>query len=133
MLRVTCPSCRANIHLVDELAGKTIRCKQCQQIFTVGALPKAAEPSKPEPRRPAPPPQQVPVVHPVSKAPTPAADPLREGLQSRPGRVPPPASTLAKLAPPPARQPRASGQTQRSENSRAWLIGGGAAGALLLV
>src|SRR5207248_10754395 len=106
MLRVTCPSCRANIHLVDELAGKTIRCKQCQQIFTVGALPKVAEPSKPEPRRPAPPPRDVPVVHPISKGPTQGPDPLREGLQSRPGRVPPPVLKPTKPKAPPRSEER---------------------------
>src|SRR4029077_9275246 len=70
--------------------------------------------------------------HPVSKVPAQRSEPLREGMQSRPGRVPP-ASELAKLAPPPARQTRAPRQRPHSRSSYAWLIGGGAAGALLLV
>src|SRR5207249_1034581 len=122
------PSCRANIHILDQLAGKTIRCKQCQQVFMVGAVPKEPEPPKVEPRRPAPAPQPVPVVHPVSKAPAQRSDPIREGLQSQPGRLPPP-STLAKLSPPPARQSRAPASRRRSGIPYPWLIGGGVAGA----
>lgn len=133
MLSVTCPSCRANIHILDQLAGKTIRCKQCQQVFTVGVLPKTPEPKSAPPRQP-PPIPDVPVVHPIAKAPSRQSDPLREGLQSRPGRVPPPVLKPVKSTPPPARRNQAPAQSPpASTSSHAWLIGGGAVGALLLV
>jgi hypothetical protein len=36
-LRTTCPGCQAVFSLPDELRGKKIRCKKCQEIMLVGA------------------------------------------------------------------------------------------------
>ncbi len=34
-IRTHCPSCRADYTLADHLAGKTVRCKQCNETFNV--------------------------------------------------------------------------------------------------
>jgi S1-C subfamily serine protease len=120
MLSVTCPSCRANLHLSEQLAGKTIRCKQCQQIFTVGALPK---PQPPEAS-----PRPIPTVRPVSVEPANRPDPYREGLQSRPGSVPPP--VLRPVDRPP---PRRTAPREESGISFGWIIGGVTAGSVVFL
>jgi S1-C subfamily serine protease len=120
MISVTCPGCRTEVHLQDQLAGKTIRCKNCQQVFKVGALPTP----------PKPPTSVVPVVQPVVKGSAKESiDRLQEGLQSRPGRVPP-----SKEAERPPRQPLAPRAGRKSSQAfYGLLVGGGVAGALLLV
>ena len=35
-LHVSCPSCGAMYQLPDTVAGKKVRCKQCEQVFRVG-------------------------------------------------------------------------------------------------
>jgi len=118
MLRVTCPSCRANIHLVDELAGKTIRCKQCQQVFKVGTPPNPTEPSAPA----------IPVVHPVSVEPVRRADPNLEHIQSRPGIVPPRVLRPVDSAP-----RRTAPQQARPSRGSLVLIVGAIAGVIVLL
>jgi S1-C subfamily serine protease len=120
MISVTCPGCRTEVHLPDHLAGKTVRCKNCQQIFKVAALPLP----------PKPPASEVPVVQPVVKGSAKQSiDPLHEGLQSRPGRVPP-----MRKAESPARRAAASDPGRKSSPAfYGLLVGGGAVGALLLV
>ena len=121
MISVTCPSCRTVVYLQEQLAGKAIRCKNCQQVFKVGALPGAPKPATSE----------VPVVRPIAKTVAKPVDPLREGLQSRPGRVPPP---IPDVASPPRRSlPRRDRSKNPSMFSFGLLVGGGAAGAVLLI
>ncbi len=133
MISVTCPSCQTTIHLSEQLAGKTIRCMQCQQIFTVGALPNAPES----------PPRPVKTVQPISTGQANRSDPYREGLQTRPGRVPPPILKPADDSPPPApRRPIESRPSRRqaeppspesSSKSNGLIIGGMVGGAVVLV
>ena len=118
MLRVTCPSCRANIHLVDELSGKTIRCKQCQQIFKVGTPPNPTEPSAPA----------IPVVHPVSVESVRRADANLEHIQSRPGIVPPRVLRPVDSAP-----RRTAPQQARPSRGSLVLIVGAIAGVIALL
>jgi predicted Zn finger-like uncharacterized protein len=42
-IRTTCPSCRAVYNLADSLAGKTVRCKECQTAIVVRAAKRSAE------------------------------------------------------------------------------------------
>src|SRR5262249_40193941 len=117
MLRVTCPSCRANMHLSDEFAGKTIRCKQCREVFKVGALPKAAE-SQPAERRP--------TLRPEEAVPQASKELLLQ--------LGPPALKPIKSAPSHAPRPSETPPKRRfSTVPHAWLIGGGVVAALLLV
>lgn len=51
-LDISCPHCAKAIKLPAELVGKTIRCKGCQQTFTVGGA-KAAKPAMAKPSKPA--------------------------------------------------------------------------------
>src|SRR5436190_19900664 len=34
-IATTCPNCKAIFRLADELAGKTVKCQKCQQMFVV--------------------------------------------------------------------------------------------------
>jgi hypothetical protein len=52
--QVTCPGCGASFELADEFRSKTIRCKSCAEVFTVG--------------EPAPPPMLRPVSEPPGTA-----------------------------------------------------------------
>lgn len=54
-LDVSCPSCKARLKVPAEVAGKKIRCKQCQGVFVVSGAPAAAAPA-PKPTAPPPPP-----------------------------------------------------------------------------
>jgi predicted Zn finger-like uncharacterized protein len=44
-IRVVCPDCEHSYTLIDEQAGKKVRCKSCQSIFVASARPtqRAAE------------------------------------------------------------------------------------------
>ncbi len=42
-IRTTCPSCRTVYSLADHLAGKTVRCKNCQEAIVVRAANPSAE------------------------------------------------------------------------------------------
>lgn len=127
MISVTCPTCQTTIHLSEQLAGKTIRCKQCQQIFTVGELPRPPEP----------PPRSIKTVQPISTGPANRSDPYREGLQTRQGRVPPP--VLKPADNPPPRRPAESPPPRRKaapaspSKSTGLIIGGMVGGAVILV
>ncbi len=48
---ITCPECKAKIKITSEMAGKKIRCSNCQAILTIKLPAKApaAEPPKPKP------------------------------------------------------------------------------------
>jgi len=46
MLRVACPSCKKPLGLPDNVAGKSVKCPQCQQVFKAPAKP-AAKPAVP--------------------------------------------------------------------------------------
>ena len=54
---VTCPECEKKMQVPAAVAGKKIRCKECQTVIAV-PVPKAAKPAKPaklaEPEKPAP-------------------------------------------------------------------------------
>src|SRR4051794_34470196 len=63
-ISTSCPSCRAPYNLADELAGQTVRCRECKFAFDVPGAPQSngtavgisAEPAVvPEGRRLAPP------------------------------------------------------------------------------
>jgi predicted Zn finger-like uncharacterized protein len=43
----TCPHCDSAYSLADRLEGKTVRCKRCNDTFTVPSLPRTAVPSRP--------------------------------------------------------------------------------------
>jgi predicted Zn finger-like uncharacterized protein len=45
-IRTICPSCRTVYNLADQLAGKTVRCKQCQAAIVVRAAKGSAEEDK---------------------------------------------------------------------------------------
>src|SRR5712664_1645818 len=120
MLSVACPSCRTNIHLAEQLAGKTIRCKQCQQVFKVGMPPN---PTPTEPSAPA-----IPVVHPVSVESVRRADANLEHIQSRPGIVPP-----RVLRPMDSAPPRTAPQQARPSRGSFVLIVGAIAGVIVLL
>src|SRR5438876_903141 len=47
-MKITCPQCDAVLTLADELEGKKVRCKRCQEIL-VAEVPEAAEEPEPEP------------------------------------------------------------------------------------
>lgn len=46
MLRVACPKCKKPLGLPDNVAGKSVKCPQCQQVFKAPAQP-AAKPAAP--------------------------------------------------------------------------------------
>jgi predicted Zn finger-like uncharacterized protein len=68
-IQATCPNCKSSYNLRDEMRGKTVRCKQCQQPFVAGGAVKARvvedEPEEAPTRRPG-------------------------AIQARPGSTPPP-------------------------------------------
>src|SRR5439155_25517953 len=41
-IQMACPGCGASYTLADELKGKKIRCKKCEQIFAVNGVAKRA-------------------------------------------------------------------------------------------
>src|SRR5262245_51741120 len=41
-ISVTCPGCRTSYPVTEDLLGKTIRCKKCQETFTAAAAKTAA-------------------------------------------------------------------------------------------
>ena len=51
-LDISCPHCAKAFKVPAELAGKTIRCKGCQQTFPVGGA-KAGKPATAKPAKPA--------------------------------------------------------------------------------
>src|SRR5438876_11884212 len=61
-IQMACPGCGATYTLADELKGKKIRCKKCEEIFAVNGVAKrvaedaieAAEKPRPGPRAAAP-------------------------------------------------------------------------------
>src|SRR5262249_42258041 len=128
-LRIRCPGCQALADIPDSMAGQKVRCKQCQKVFQVGAVPaakpKAAEPpprpAKPKAVDPPPPPaRRKPPVE--EEVPVELEAELEEGVQSRPSpkpaRRPAPKVSARAVAP---REPR-----HRPESSPAlkWIIGG---------
>ena len=76
---VSCPQCRQNLHLPEQLIGSTVRCPMCQRAFTASldsvsagppplpsGVPSGGAPAGPAPAVPAPP-------APARSAPAPAA------------------------------------------------------------
>jgi predicted Zn finger-like uncharacterized protein len=59
-IRTSCPKCRAAYTVPDEQLGRKVRCKQCQEVFTVAALAVPIE------TPPAPAPSEPPVVEAVA-------------------------------------------------------------------
>ena len=55
-INTTCPGCKSLFRLPEELAGKTVRCQKCAQLFVVPG-PPAADP-EPSAEAPEPPPDQ---------------------------------------------------------------------------
>jgi uncharacterized Zn finger protein (UPF0148 family) len=51
MLRVACPKCKKPLGLPDTVAGKSVKCPQCQQVFKAPAQP-AAKAASPKPAAP---------------------------------------------------------------------------------
>src|ERR1051326_7425623 len=35
LIATTCPQCKALFRLADDMAGKTVKCQKCQQMFVV--------------------------------------------------------------------------------------------------
>jgi hypothetical protein len=111
-LRVNCPGCGVAYSLPDGLAGKNVRCQRCQCVFLAPTAPPPEEPL-----------DVLPGDEPASPA---------EGLQSRPGRVPPARPSLAAGPPPrPRKGPEAA--ARRGPSPVVWIVGGVAAVALLVV
>src|SRR4051812_33188692 len=48
-LQARCPNCRAVLRVPAAVAGKKIRCKNCQTVFTAAAGPAAPPPGKAAP------------------------------------------------------------------------------------
>jgi hypothetical protein len=48
-IEIACPSCGDKRRVSDDLAGKKIKCKKCQGVFTVKAPPPAAPAGSPKP------------------------------------------------------------------------------------
>lgn len=108
-IRVACPQCSKNLAVKDELAGKRIRCPNCQNVVTIPAASNGAAkppaPSKPAAgpaKAPAPPAKTAPAkaAGPPAKAagnikPTPptkpAAGPAKANVQRKAAAPPPPA------------------------------------------
>jgi predicted Zn finger-like uncharacterized protein len=53
-IQARCPNCRAALQVPVTVAGKKIRCKNCQTVFTVSSGPAAPPPGKAAPVKPAP-------------------------------------------------------------------------------
>ena len=51
MLRVACPQCKKPLGLPDTVAGKSVKCPKCQQVFKA---PASATTAKPAPVAPGP-------------------------------------------------------------------------------
>jgi predicted Zn finger-like uncharacterized protein len=109
-VRTACPHCQTAYNVPDELAGRKVRCKQCQQPFTVGAAPAAAAVEAPpavEPvptvvaAEPAEPAEVRPAVSPAPQPAAPAAAPRSGGI-----RRPAPGAPRGRAA-----QPQAAGGT----------------------
>jgi predicted Zn finger-like uncharacterized protein len=47
----TCPFCATAYHLADHLEGKSVRCKKCNSVFTVGGTARAAVTTEARPAR----------------------------------------------------------------------------------
>jgi predicted lipid-binding transport protein (Tim44 family) len=80
----TCPTCGRELYLKDELAGRQIRCPQCQGVLTVPAPEYSAPWAQPI----EPPPPEVEGLS-ATPQPGPVADPYSERLDE-PGPTPEP-------------------------------------------
>jgi predicted Zn finger-like uncharacterized protein len=115
-VRATCPHCRTQFQLADNLLGKTLRCSKCQQLFRLPP-PKVEE--------------DVPVVIPVEELEEPASIRTDRPATPRPAAPPPrPAPAARKPAPP--QRPPAPPRKQPPSLVLPLLLGGVAAAMLML-
>src|SRR5262245_9853947 len=116
-VRATCPHCRTQLQLPDNLLGKTLRCAKCKQLFRLPP-PKVEE--------------DVPVVIPVEELEEPT--PIRTDLPAprRPAAPPPPPAPAARKPAPPQRPP-APPRKQSSSVVLPLLLGGVVAAMLMLI
>ena len=124
-LRISCPICKTTFNIGDELLGKRIRCRHCQQTIQVAGPPKPA---------------QEQIVK-ITAAPPPAPAPAAQT-----GRQPPPGAVSASRTPktaamrpptkvdkiPPLRN-KSPDPARKSNLPLILILGGGAALALLLL
>ena len=124
-LRISCPICKTTFNIGDELLGKRIRCRHCQQTIQVAGPPKPA---------------QEQIVK-ITAAPPPAPAPAAQT-----GRQPPPGAVSASRTPktaamrpptkvdkmPPIRN-KTPDPARKSSLPLMLIIGGSAALALLLL
>src|ERR1700692_2650147 len=64
-ISATCPGCNARFELPDDLAGESVRCEKCGEVFEV---PKLAEAPSPAPTEAV---VMAAVVEPIDEKPTP--------------------------------------------------------------
>jgi predicted Zn finger-like uncharacterized protein len=92
-IRIVCPGCQAVYQVPDNLLGKKVRCKHCEQVLVAAAAPGSAptapaaetgvqpRPPAAPPRKPAPPPSEKPgAEEPVAESPPAAASRQRKSL-----------------------------------------------------
>jgi hypothetical protein len=110
-IRVACPQCSKNLAVKDELAGKRIRCPNCQNVVTIPAATNgAAKPTTPA--KPAAGPAKAPAPPAKSAPAKPAAGPAKDASNIKPTPPTKPAAGPAKAnvqrkapAPPPPPAP----------------------------
>jgi predicted Zn finger-like uncharacterized protein len=113
-IQAVCPECRTVYRLADNVAGKQVRCKQCQAVFVAGA---AARPKAEPPQREV----RVVVERPAARPAAPAPAPRR------------PAGRDRDYDRDRDDTPRRAAAARPAANHLPWIVGGAVACTLLLV
>src|SRR5437870_1808703 len=122
-IHVHCPHCLKRVRVADEWLWKVLRCGGCQQLFRL-RMPRPKRRSEPTPT----------VLGKPARADVPGQPPNQPEVQARPeADTAPPRSPREAGADLPRTSRSAGGDESARGPSRALLLGGIAAGLLLLV
>jgi len=114
-IEVFCPGCGARYRLHDSVAGKKVRCKQCEQAFTAEPASGPTKPSEPCPKIDPPIRQpKTPSAAALTRRPRPPVDDEDEDTDPRPAR----------------RRGKAKG---KKPNNLPWIIAGAVGGLVVVV